>query len=78
MKTSELRNLIREEIQKALTEAYEITIEDTSDKWPEVKVTVKNDMVTLTQKINNKTSKVMLTNKQFEQLKEAYSPSKIK
>jgi len=32
MKTSELRNLIREEIQKALTEAYEITIEDTSDK----------------------------------------------
>jgi hypothetical protein len=76
MKTSELRNLIREEIQKALTEAYEITI--VGDKWPEVKVTVKNDIVTLTQKINNKTSKVMLTNKQFEQLKEAYSPSKIK
>lgn len=70
MKKSELRNLIREEIQKTLTEAYEITLAG-GKKWPEVKFTRKNDMVTLTQEINGETSMVMLTNKQFEQLKEA-------
>lgn len=73
MKKSELRNLIREEIQKTLTEAYEITlaggtIKGTGDEWPEVKVTRKNDMVTLTQNINGRTSKVILSKKQFTQL----------
>ena len=73
MKKSELRNLIREEIQKTLTEAYEITlagdtIKGTGDKWPEVTVTTDNDKVTLVQKIGGRTSKVMLSKKQFSQL----------
>ena len=77
MKKSELRNLIREEIQKTLTEAYEITlaggtIKGTGDEWPEVTVTIGNDKkVTLVQEIGGITSKVMLSKKQFEQLKEA-------
>jgi hypothetical protein len=73
MKKSELQQIIREEIRKTLHEAYEITlagdaIKGTGGIGPEVKVNVGNDTITITQRIGSKTSKVMLSKKQFMQL----------
>jgi hypothetical protein len=79
MKISELRKLIREEVGKVINkakvnEAYDgiipgDTISGTGGKWPDVNVLVGNDgFVTLSQKINGRTSKVMLSKKQFAQL----------
>ena len=73
MKLSELRKVIREEVSKSIKEGYEITlagdaIKGSGDKWPEVVVTTDNDKVTLVQKIGGRTSKVMLSKKQFAQL----------
>jgi hypothetical protein len=79
MKISELRKLIREEVSKVINkakvnEAYDgiipgDTISGTGGKWPDVNVKVGNDgFVTLSQKINGRTSMVMLSKKQFAQL----------
>ena len=73
MKLSELKKVIREEVSKSIKESYEITlagdtIKGSGDKWPEVVVTTDNDKVTLVQKIGGRTSKVMLSKKQFAQL----------
>ena len=74
MKTTEFRKLIREEIKKTLREAYEFTlagdtIKGTGDKWPDVNIKSADDgFITLSQKINGRTSKVMLSKKQFEEL----------
>jgi len=75
MKLSEFRNLIQEEVSKVINnEAYDgiipgDTISGTGGKWPDVNVLVGNDgLVTLSQKINGRTSKVMLSKKQFAQL----------
>jgi hypothetical protein len=73
MKASEFKKLIREEVRKTLHEAYEITlagdaIKGTGGVGPEVKVNVGNDIITITQRIGSKTSKVMLSKKQFMQL----------
>ena len=79
MKISELRKLIREEVSKVINkakvnEAYDgiipgDTISGTGGKWPDINVLVGNDgFVTLSQKINGRTSKVMLSKKQFAQL----------
>jgi hypothetical protein len=79
MKLSEFKKLIQEEVSKVINkakvnEAYEYTIpgdtiSGTGGKWPDVNVKVGNDgLVTLSQKINGRTSKVMLSKKQFAQL----------
>ena len=74
MKLTELQKLIREEIKKTLNEAYEFTlagdtIKGTGDKWPDVNIKSADDgFITLSQKINGRTSKVMLSKKQFAQL----------
>ena len=73
MNKLELQKIIREEVKKTLREAYEFTlagdaIKGTGGIGPEVKVSVGNDTITISQKINNKTSKVMLSKKQFAQL----------
>jgi len=75
MKVSEFKKLIQEEVSKVINnEAYEgtipgDTISSTGGKWPDVNVLVGNDgLVTLSQKINGRTSKVMLSKKQFAQL----------
>jgi len=74
MKATELRKIIREEVRKTLNEAYETTIagdtiKGTGDKWPDVNVKSADDgFITLSQKINGRTSKVILSKKQFAQL----------
>ena len=74
MKLTELQKLIREEVKKALKEGYEFTlagdtIKGTGDKWPDVNIKSADDgFITLSQKINGRTSKVMLSKKQFAQL----------
>jgi len=74
MKASEFRKLIREEVRKTLNEAYETTIagdtiKGTGDKWPDINVKYADDgFITLSQKINGRTSKVILSKKQFAQL----------
>jgi len=74
MKASEFRKIIREEVKKTLNEAYETTIagdtiKGTGDKWPDVNVKSADDgFITLSQKINGRTSKVILSKKQFAKL----------
>jgi hypothetical protein len=74
MKPTEFRKLIREEVRKIVNEAYETTIagdtvKGTGDKWPDVNVKSADDgFITLSQKINGRTSKVMLSKKQFAKL----------
>ena len=74
MKKLDLQKIIREEIKKTLREAYEFTlagdtIKGTGDKWPDVNIKSADDgFITLSQKINGRTSKVMLSKKQFEEL----------
>ena len=61
-------------IKKLLTEAYSFelkggSIKGTGDKWPNITVLVDNDTITLSQKIGGRTSKVLLSNNQFKELK---------
>ena len=72
----EFYNIQRESLKKdEVNEAYETTIagdtiKGTGGKWPDVNVKYGNDgFITLSQKINGRTSKVMLSKKQFAQLR---------
>ena len=83
MKTSEFRKLIREEVQKAIKEAYidgnpntgvyTDVISSTGDAYPDIRVMVGsdagNDTFTLSQKIAGKVNTVILSKKQFKELK---------
>jgi len=63
-------------IKKLLTEAYSFeldggNVKGTGDKWPNITVLVEPDMVTISQKMGGRTSKVLLSKKQFKDLREA-------
>lgn len=73
MKASELKQLIREEVRRVINEAYQVTIagdtiKGTGDKYPDVIVNIGVEFITISQKINGRTSKVLLSKKQFAQL----------